>query len=178
VALFDADGVTLIDSVTIPASLPADKTFGRSSDAVTKGDYLVQSKIWKIMPNVTPSTNNVTLDTNDKVDRFKNNDPDGFAMTITAMSVVFSALLMLFLCFKGVGKLAINLGKRRAKESGNAEESSDIPGEVLAAISTALYELEQDVHDIEHAVLTIRKAKSNYSPWSSKIYSLRENPKK
>ena len=48
----------------------------------------------------------------------------------------------------------------------------------LAAIGAALYEMSDDNHDIEHTVLTIRKVQRSYSPWSSKIYGLREVPKK
>lgn len=35
-----------------------------------------------------------------------------------------------------------------------------------------------DVHDKESAILTINKVKRAYSPWSSKIYGLREYPHK
>ena len=38
---------------------------------------------------VTPSTNNLTLDSNEKIDNFKQNDSLGIGMTITAMAVVF-----------------------------------------------------------------------------------------
>jgi Na+-transporting methylmalonyl-CoA/oxaloacetate decarboxylase gamma subunit len=103
-------------------------------------------------------------------------------MTLTAMGVVFLGLILLYLIFKQVAYLAINAGKIRAKRASGTEEGvhnpEDISGEVLAAISTALYELDEDVHDIERTILTIQKVKRNYSPWSSKIYSLREIPRK
>ncbi|MDD4418111.1 MAG: lamin tail domain-containing protein, partial [Bacteroides graminisolvens] len=31
--------------------------------------------------------------------------------------------------------------------------------------------------DIEDTILTINRVKRNYSPWSSKIYTLRQTPK-
>ena len=52
------------------------------------------------------------------------------------------------------------------------------PGEVYAAISMALHEMQDEVHDVEETVLTITRVKRSYSPWSSKIYTLRETPKK
>ena len=39
----------------------------------------------------------------------------------------------------------------------------------------ALYE-HLNTHDIEETILTINKVKRTYSPWSSKIYTLRETP--
>lgn len=171
IALYDVDGKTLIDEVTVPASQTPDVSYGRKIDGQDE---------WVAFKRVTPSTNNLTLDTNEKIDNFKMNDPEGFGMTVTAMGVVFLGLILLFLCFKAVGNLAISASKRRAKKAGDTDVAGEgeISGEVLAAISAALYELDEDVHDIEKTVLTIQKVKRNYSPWSSKIYGLRETPRK
>ena len=48
--------------------------------------------------------------------------------------------------------------------------------EVYAAIATAIHLSGQDneEHDVENTVLTISKVNKSYSPWSSKIYTLRE----
>ncbi|MDR1162178.1 MAG: OadG family protein [Tannerellaceae bacterium] len=170
IALYDADGRTLVDEIRIPVGQRADISYGRKVDG--KDD-------WVYFEKVTPSTNNLTLDTNEKLDNFKVNDSIGIGMTLTAMAVVFLGLILLYLCFKGIGNVAISASKRRAqKASGEGKETSDVSGEVLAAISAALYELNEDVHDIENTVLTIQKVKRNYSPWSSKIYGLREIPRK
>ena len=53
----------------------------------------------------------------------------------------------------------------------------EAPGEVFAAIAMAMHE-SQNMHDVEETVLTITRVKRSYSPWSSKIYTLRETPKK
>ncbi|MCC8172518.1 MAG: lamin tail domain-containing protein [Parabacteroides sp.] len=170
-ALYDSDGKTLIDEITIPAGQTADISYGRSLDGA--GD-------WTTLSKTTPSTNNVTLDSNEKIDNFKQNDPVGIGMTITAMAVVFISLLLLFLVFKQIGKLAISISKRNAKKgtTGETVVPGEVSGEVFAAIATALYEFSEDAHDMENTVLTIRKVARNYSPWSSKIYGLRELPKK
>lgn len=173
IALYDADGKTLIDEVTIPAGQVADTSYGRTIDGMTE---------WKQLTKVTPSTNNLTLDSNAKIDNFKMNDPLGIGMTITAMAVVFLGLLLLFLIFKQIGKLSIAATKRNVKKAagGNAvvADAGMESGELFAAIATALYEMNDDNHDIEHTVLTIRKVTRTYSPWSSKIYGLREVPRK
>lgn len=171
-ALYDSDGKTLIDEITIPAGQVADVSYGRSLDGA--GD-------WKSLSKVTPSTNNVTLDSNEKIDNFKQNDSLGIGMTITAMAVVFTGLLLLFIVFKQIGRLAIAASKRNTKKAGDTASMAnpgEVSGEVFAAIATALYEFTEDVHDMENTVLTIRKVTRNYSPWSSKIYGLRELPQK
>ena len=172
IALYDADGRTLIDEITVPAAQRPDVSYGRVIDGQEE---------WAQLTKVTPSTNNLTLDSNEKIENFKNNDSLGIGMTITAMAVVFLGLLLLFLIFKQVGKAAIAASKRNAQKAGapvNVNTPDEVSGEVFAAIATALYEMSDDNHDIEHTVLTIRKVRRAYSPWSSKIYSLRETPRK
>ena len=168
IALYDADGKSLIDEITIPAAQKPDVSYGRIIDGKEE---------WAQLTKVTPSTNNLTLDSNEKIENFKTNDSLGIGMTITAMAVVFLGLLLLFLIFKQVGKAAIAASKRNAQKAG-APVNVNTPDEVFAAIATALYEMSDDNHDIEHTVLTIRKVRRAYSPWSSKIYSLRETPRK
>lgn len=172
IALYDADGKTLIDEITIPASQRPDVSYGRVIDGQDE---------WAQLTKVTPDTNNLTLDSNEKIENFKRNDSLGIGMTITAMAVVFMGLLLLFLIFKQVGKTAIAASKRNAKKAGaavSADSEEQVSGEIFAAIATALYEMNDDNHDIENTVLTIRKVRRTYSPWSSKIYSLRETPRK
>lgn len=175
IALFDADGKTLIDEITIPASQIPDVSYGRQEDGKDG---------WAQLSKVTPSTNNVTLDSNAKIENFKNNDSIGIGMTITAMAVVFLGLFLLYFIFKQIGKASIAASKRNAqKAAGNTKVSVSVDagqesGEIFAAIATALYEMSDDNHDIENTVLTIRKVARTYSPWSSKIYGLREVPKK
>lgn len=172
VALYDADGKTLIDEITIPASQKPDVSYGRVIDGKDE---------WNSLAKVTPSTNNLTLDSNEKIENFKNNDAFGIGMTLTAMAVVFLGLLLLFIIFKQVGKIAIAASKRNVQKTvgetvaANAGQES---GEIFAAIATALYEMSDDNHDVENTVLTIRKVARTYSPWSSKIYSLRDVPRK
>lgn len=173
VALYDADGKTLIDEVVIPASQKADISYGRLVDGEAQ---------WGQLTKVTPSTNNVTLDSNEKIDNFKTNDSWGIGMTVTAMAVVFSGLFLLFVIFKQIGNVSISASKRNAQKAAGtsvvATNAGQESGEIFAAIGLALYELNDDNHDIENTVLTIRKVQRTYSPWSSKIYGLREVPKK
>ncbi|NTW31262.1 MAG: hypothetical protein HGB12_01280 [Bacteroidetes bacterium] len=48
--------------------------------------------------------------------------------------------------------------------------------EIIAVIGLALNMHLQDFHDYEKTVLTMQKVMRPYSPWSSKIYGLRQIP--
>ena len=173
VALYDSDGKTLIDEITIPAGQKADISYGRSADGAGE---------WINYTRVTPNANNITQNTNEKVENFQVNDSWGIGMTITAMAVVFIGLCILYLLFKQIGNASIRASQRRAQKAAAASgkevavNAGQEAGEIFAAISMALYEVSDDNHDIENTVLTIRKVQRRYSPWSSKIYSLRETP--
>lgn len=182
VGLYDS-GKKLVDQVIVPANtLQADQSYARVSDA---------SDEWEVKgasadKYVTPSTNNQTQDGNPKMEKFQQHDGVGIGMAITAMSVVFTGLILLYVSFRIIGKAAISLRRKKAMEAKNikceveAKEKKlgEAPGEVFAAISLALHEMQSDVHDVEDTVLTITRVKRTYSPWSSKIYTLRETPKK
>jgi len=56
------------------------------------------------------------------------------------------------------------------------KKSTAVNDEMAAAISLALSLYMQDLHDYERAVVTIQKVMRPYSPWSSKIYGLRQIP--
>ena len=99
------------------------------------------------------------------------------------MTIVISALLILSLLFLGFGKISESLMNRRkkaAKAAANHDVHEDThevdSGESIAAIAMALSEHFGEGHDIEDTILTIRRMKKAYSPWSSKIYNLRNMP--
>ncbi len=193
IALFDSDGTTLIDSITVPAGQKVDVSYGLVEDGWTQKRldeelrlnplYSRGNKLWVTFTKVTPSTNNVTLDTNEKIENLKVNDENGYGMTITAMVVVFIGLFLLYFVFKYIGKIAFGLSKRRAMKSygftkEQAKSAASESGEVFAAIAMAINEVMEEDHDDENMVITMKNVARNYSPWSSKIYTLRELPKK
>lgn len=180
IGLYDSDKITLIDSVTIPASLPAGASYARTADAAAT--WAIRTDSGAEGDYITPSSSNIICDTNPKIETFAERDSNGLAMTIMAMCVVFSALALLCICFMLIS--AINQRAAKKKESVEIAEAaaeptlgSDASEEVIAAIAMALHD-HFDAHDRESAVLTINKVKRAYSPWSSKIYSMRQLPQK
>ena len=182
IGLYDS-GRNLLDQITIPAGvLQANQSYARISDAAEKWEV----KDGSAEKYVTPSTNNKTIDSNAKMEKFEEHDSDGIGMSISAMSVVFCGLILLYISFKIVGRVSVNLSKRNAmkakgitdKQEAKEKKLGEAPGEIFAAIAMAMHEMQSDVHDVEDTVLTITRVKRSYSPWSSKIYTLRETPLK
>ncbi len=185
IGLYDADGKTLIDEVVIPANLGDNQSYARKSDGVKDADN--DANAWEIRDGsdakyITPSSNNVIIDSNEKIDMFAEHDKCGLGMTVLAMAIVFVSLILLYLCFRLIGKINEKNATRKKQEAtsnittATVSEGAD-SGEAIAAICMALHE-HLNMHDHEDLVLTINKVKRAYSPWSSKIYSLRETPHK
>ncbi len=182
VGLYDS-GRKLLDQVVVPGGvLGPNESYARVNDA---------SEEWEVKGGtpdkyVTPSTNNKTIDSNVKMEKFEQHDSVGIGMAISAMSVVFAGLILLYISFKFIGKASVNFSRRNAmkakditdKQEAKEQKLGQAPGEVFAAISLAMHEMQNDVHDVEDTVLTITRVKRSYSPWSSKIYTLRETPQK
>mgnify|MGYP000795587586 CR=1 FL=1 len=175
-ALVSSDGNTIIDEVEVPASLPANHSYARIDDGVRTA---VATEAWHITQHTTPGSNNVVKDKNEKIDRLQEADPNGFVMTITAMLVVFSGLLILFLAYKLVGIVAMrlegrkeNLHSRLHKESTESASTTEDPL-VAVAISLALTtELEMGGGEAP-GQLTIRPRTLPYTPWSDKSQMMR-----
>lgn len=186
IGLYDSDGKTLVDEVVVPASLGRGHSYARTQDGVR--DEADDKLAWEVRDGsnekyITPSSNNIILDTNEKIKNFEDHDQSGLGMTVLAMAVVFAALIVLSLCFNVIGWINAKTAQRKKKEAtaGNLDEAEFTEGpdsgEEIAAVCMALHE-HLNMHDKEDLVLTINKVKRSYSPWSSKIYSLRELPRR
>ncbi len=123
--------------------------------------------------------------TNAEASVFAQNDPYGVLMAIIGMGIVFLILLLLFAVFTNTPKLytpefkawlaGLFSGKKKQKDTPvqQADEINDLHGEVNAAIAAAIHLYRSEMHDYENTVLTISKVNRTYSPWSSKIYGVR-----
>ncbi len=198
-----ADGRTIVDKVVLP-QLDTNQSYARKVDGegTNKQESFVYQSInksmkakaniddpsvegWVVCANPTPSTNNITLDGVSKGAQLKEVDPYGLFLTISAMLVTFLSLIILYFIFKRIGKFHIQKKSANAKEAtktvanrDKADTSGQVSAETYAAISMAmhLYKIDNEAHDFENTILTIHKESKSYSPWSSKIYTLRETP--
>jgi len=139
------------------------------------------NKVVVINPDGQTSTQVADSNEHEGNDSFKANDKAGIVMAITVLGIIFTVFIVLYLLSNLIGSTAVSLSHKRAMKIGMSKEEakgiSRQSGEVFAAIAMAIYEATE-LHDDENAILTIKNTVRNYSPWSSKIYSLRETPKK
>ncbi len=202
ILLVSSNGKTIIDVIKLP-TLADNQSFGRVVDGegshqeipVINRSYNLNKKDeissannggWDYLSKATPSSNNVVLDGKTKADAMGETDPTGAIMAVTAMSVVFLSLLILFLVFKTIGNVSIKRSAAKASKAVSDVSPSgkkvtvtgDTNAEVHAAIAMAchLSKQDSDAHDFENTILTIAKVSKSYSPWSSKIHTLRETP--
>lgn len=105
-------------------------------------------------------------------------DPHGAIITLVSVTVVFTALVILYFAYTFIGKLSsgqisLSLPKRKPKapvsKAGEALEpevaaaialalDQDMNGEVYAAIGMAMHQyLNDTVHDMESYIITIRR---------------------
>ncbi len=187
VALYDGNGIDLIDSVSIPA-MAENKSFARVKDGDKRWDV-------KAVEAVTPGISNVVQINETKVTRLKRDDPHGFGITILSMCIVFTCLGLLYVFFTLLGKALAKKKKTPRKRSRFSEHPKVIinrpnPEEVkkhlnkaqneaiemavaslaleeeravyVSVISLALEQYQNDVHDYESGIITIKQQKSRW----------------
>ena len=171
IALYDANGTTLLDSITVPA-LGENQSWAREKDGIGA---------WKIVTaeNVTPAATNTVEQGEGKVAKFKRMDSRGLGMTVMCMAVVFSALAILWWLFAIIGKIfasTISSTKKAPAKAAPAPKAAPAKGnaneEEMAAICMALHEHFGNVHDEESDVLTIVGGASG---WNSLTHTRSNN---
>lgn len=180
VALYDGNAIDLIDSISVPV-LSSNTSYARDKDG---------SNTWVVCDSskVTPNIANTPV-INNKISRTKQEDPCGFAITILAMGTVFSCLALLYIFFRLLGILMdhLNTAKKIAnkqpfkpvtKTVKAVDEVIDTSTTILkdglktkgidkkvyiSVIAMALKQYEDDVHDVESGIITIKPRNTNWN---------------
>ena len=178
IGFYNGNAVELIDSVTVPA-LAADQSYARHGN-----DWSI-----KKAENVTPGIENFIKTDETKDAKLKREDPHGFGITLLAMGIVFFCLAVLFVFFWLFGLVMRNI--ETAKKVANTQpiktvtktvevthdiahatgnilqdglKTKGIDKEVyIAVISMALKQYQDDVHDVESGVITIKNRQTTWS---------------
>ena len=179
IGFYNGNATELIDSVSIPA-LAADQSYARQN-----------SKDWavKAAGNVTPGIENFIKTDETKDAYLKREDPHGFGITLLAMGIVFFCLLLLFVFFWLFGLIMRHLDTAKrvvntqpikpitktveathdlAHATGNILQdglkTKGIDKEVyIAVISMALKQYQDDVHDVESGIITIKSKNTDWT---------------
>ena len=175
-ALYNGNATQLIDSITVPV-LAANQSYARIANNGTAADWEVKSA-----DRVTPGIENQTTVSESKVEKFKREDPHGFGMAVMAMGIVFFCLALLWITFTLFGILmrhmetakkvankqpikpitktvekTIEVGHKTCIMLREGFDTKGIDKEVyMAVIGLALRQYEDDIHDVESGVITIK----------------------
>ena len=115
-----------------------------------------------------------------QAEKIKQSDPIGIGLTAVAVGVVFLALVCIALLISGSGKLVART-EQKSKENGKSKkdhaikpvsDGSSHEEEVYAAIGTAIYLYNEELHDEEETVITIQKVEREWTPWNAKFYNM------
>lgn len=181
VALYDGNAIDIIDSVTVPALAP-NVSLAREKDGAAEW-------VLRKPEHVTPNISNVVETVETKASKLKHDDPNGIGITLLSMGVVFFCLSLLYVFFRLLGIFMSH--KQAIKKAGNMQpiKAAVKTGEVLAetghktkvilkdglqtggidketyiaVISMALKQYEDDVHDVESNVITIKPHHTNWT---------------
>ena len=179
IGFYNGNATDLIDSVSVPA-LAADQSFSRQT-----------SDKWSVKKaeNVTPGTENFIKADETKDAKLKREDPHGFGISLLAMGIVFFCLSVLFLFFWLFGLVMRHIDTAKkvvntqpikpitktvevthdiAHATGNILQNGlktkGIDKEVyMAVIGMALKQYEDDVHDVESGIITIKQKSSDWN---------------
>lgn len=172
------DGHTIVDTIDIPESLPEGMSIAKFAVDNKSIDF---SDVRPAHPS--PYTINGMTNQKTKAELIKETDPHGVTLTVVCVSVVFGALVILFIIYNLSGMFFSGKFKKEKKEVKKTVTQGAAPqGEVAAAISMALQAecggeaevaiatalhlyLSDCMHDNEPFVITI---KPQSSAWKSK----------
>lgn len=181
IALISSNGKTLIDIFHYPANLAnVPQSFGCIDDGIST----IVDENGKTVSNMaildyfTPgSTNKVHVGAT-KSEHLQKSDPHGIGLAVISISVVFAALIMIFIMLKLFGLVSTRKDRKASQaqaatgataDTTQATAAKDGPtGEEIAAIAMALHCFMNSQHDEESEVITIDMPSKHYSPWSQK----------
>lgn len=197
VYLVSNDGRTVIDSLSVPANLPAGRSVYKTANDLRQLEFEVQADAGVPSPGMP----NIDMNAATKAQAMAEKDPHGFILSLVAVTVVFCALAILWFLFwiffdrparkaKAAQASSAKSGKTSsvipsiAKESPSDEIAAVIAlamdmeqgGDVYAAIALAMDLYFSDtVHDTESFVLTLRSRSG--SAWNDKTKTFRKLPR-
>ncbi len=102
-----------------------------------------------------------------------------WTIVLVGIGIVFLSLLIVYWFFRYVLTFILNFRlKSFARKKGiNPTEIQTVKtiqsGEVNAAIAMAIFSYFNELHDVESGVMTIKRVSRHYSPWSSKLYNMK-----
>jgi Na+-transporting methylmalonyl-CoA/oxaloacetate decarboxylase gamma subunit len=102
-----------------------------------------------------------------------------WTIVLVGVGIVFLSLLIVYWFFRYILTYVLNFrlksfARKKGLHPAEVQTVKTIQtGEENAAIAMALYSYFNELHDVESGVVTIRRVSRHYSPWSSKLYNMK-----
>lgn len=102
-----------------------------------------------------------------------------WTIVVVGIGIVFLSLLLVYWFFRYVLTFILNFklksfARKKGIHPAEVQTARTIQsGEVNAAIAMAIYSYFNELHDVESGVMTIKRVSRHYSPWSSKLYNMK-----
>ena len=199
VYLVSNDGRTVIDSLAVPADLPAGMSVYKTAFDLRQQEFEVQPQ-----PQIpSPGSPNIDMNAATKAEAMAEKDPHGGILSLVAVSVVFSALAILWFLFwlffdrpakkKAAAKDKPAKVRKVKKAAVLPAPAGNLPSDEVAAVIALALDMEEGgdvyaaialamdlyfsdaVHDTESFVLTMRPAGA--SAWNDKKVNFRKLPR-
>ncbi len=168
VRLLSNDGKTVIDSLSIPSDLPADMSARKIALDAKAMDWQADP----LPAEPSPGALNIHAPMQSGAERMAATDPHGWILTVTSVTVVFTALLILWFIFSISGRFAVKAGKKLGKQTSTAEDDREA---TAAVIALALDDyLGSSIHDTESYTITINP--TDRSAWAAPGRNFRNKP--
>ena len=178
IGLYSGNATLLIDSATVPV-IADNLSYARHKDGSV--NWVVKSA-----EQVTPGISNMTDIVETKTAKLKREDPYGFGITVLAMGIVFFCLALLFVFFTLFGffmkhrsavaniqpvKAGVKTVEKTMEVASKTStilqdglKTKGIDKEVyMAVIAMALKEYQDNVHDVESGVITIKPKNTDWN---------------
>ena len=199
VYLVSNDGRTIIDSLAVPANLPVGMSVYKTAKDLRQREFEAQAE-----PQVpSPGIPNIDMNAASKAEAMAEKDPHGGILSLVSVTVVFSALALLWFLFwlffdrpakkKAAVKNQPAKPKKGKKSSVLPSAAKESPDDEIAAVIALAMDMEQGgddyaaiamamhlyfsdaVHDTESFVLTMRPKEG--SAWNDKKQIFRKLPR-
>lgn len=193
IALISSNGKNVLDFFKFNNSLrTATHSFGYRAD-FGPDEVEVEGKMVSNLSELkyfTPGSQNNPEPAASKSEEISKKDKYGIGLTIISMTVVFTALFIIFLILKlfarfsnkQTPRLKLHSAQKKVKKEEVKAESTTNEildnGEALAAASMALHYYLNSAHDKESEVITIETPSAHFSPWSQKHLMVKRTPKR
>lgn len=100
-------------------------------------------------------------------------------LIVLQIGILLALVLLFFYFLKRTDRIVMEREKIKNEQVKISKEKvyDESTDEIAAAIALAISSYKIQMEELENLTLTISKVSKQYSPWSSKIYTLRQLPR-